>query len=309
MKRKETLTFEELLREREFHGETMELAVHDLKSPASFLANSGYLLEDYLKAVENVNTPQEKAKAIFNLRRQIRRIESKARRIANSADMLLLSNITPEEINKMRQKFKVFEVVEDSVISYEHEMISDRQLGFDLTYSSSAHSLQLYTNQGVLSSIFANLVGNAVKYAYQASVVKSLLFADKDNLVFELENMVEKMIDDAELTHIFEKGYRIKSNSGEVKELSGTNQGLGLYFVNRIVKQGYGGEVRVKSSDSFQITDERAKGLTQRNYAAPYTPSYIPFPSFHISISFPLENITEPKEENDPDGEFDISKI
>ena len=282
-----------LLAELEYHRDAHDLVAHDLNGPLAFLVNISHLSEPPLKLIEKLSQGnQEIVQAIFDLRRIITSVENKSGRVTNTANALVLSDISPEELAKVRRKFSPYKTLNSDMASYEHEMLG-RKLGFNLAYSQEVKNLKLHTNESALSTVFSNLIGNAVKYAYNASVIKSLVYCEDGKLVFELENMVKKPIDDRGLMYIFEKGHREHLGDLEDQMDIGTNQGLGLYFVNRIVRNGFLGDITVKSSNSFYITEARTKGLDQKNYGVNYPPSFKRFPSFHTRVSIPLENILE----------------
>lgn len=289
---------EELLREREFHRELMRVLMHDLKSPMNVLGLSESLLERYLNEIEKSKTAEERTQIIFNARRMLRTIGSSGREAANISEILALSEVSYDELKINSVVFRFPERVQDVIQAYEHQLITKKKSGIQIAYSPEIESLDLKTNIAAFSSMLSNLFGNSIQYAEQSSLIKALSYCEDENFIFELENMVPEPIDAEKIMHIFRKGYRI--NKSERDEQYRRNEGLGLYFVEKLVKRGYNGEINVSSGNSFKITEERTKDMVKKDYGIIYPGCYTPLPSFHTKVSIPLKTLSLKEEKEKP---------
>lgn len=111
-------------------------------------------------------------------------------------------------------------------------------------------SEELPFDKNLMETIIKNLCGNSVKYG--ASHVKVDISAISQHLKIEVSDNgcgIEK----SELTHIFEKFYRIQSNN--IHNTKGL--GLGLYFVKNIVTKYHGSidvSSRLNAGTTFKIS-------------------------------------------------------
>ncbi len=102
-----------------------------------------------------------------------------------------------------------------------------------------AENLWFEADLAAISSVFQNLLENAVKYSPEGSPITTYIFEEKNGLGISVSD--EGMgIAHAEKKRIFQKFYRIGNE--ETRETKGT--GLGLFIVNKIVKN-YNGKISV----------------------------------------------------------------
>lgn len=92
-------------------------------------------------------------------------------------------------------------------------------------------------------AIFDNLLGNAIKYSSEGGRIDFSILEYEGQYVIHVSNPVDEAPSAERLNRLFEKGYR--GDAGFSQKDIGANQGLGLYFVNRIVTLGYGGTIKV----------------------------------------------------------------
>lgn len=107
-------------------------------------------------------------------------------------------------------------------------------------------SQELPFDKNLMETVLKNLCENSVKYA--ASTIKINLSQTERNLEIEVSDNGQG-IDKKEFKNIFEKFYRIQSNS--IHDTKGL--GLGLYFVRKIVNK-YKGTIAVVSEPNAVTT-------------------------------------------------------
>jgi len=97
-------------------------------------------------------------------------------------------------------------------------------------------------DQTTLSSVFLNIIENAVKYAPNTSRIIVTLMQSKENYCVEIADFGQG-ISKLERENIFEKFYRVGNE--DTRKTKGT--GLGLYIAERIVK-AHKGSITIKSN-------------------------------------------------------------
>lgn len=275
--------------EQGFYGkELRRLVVHDLAGPVSNINCSEELMLALIERIEQSGS-EDRARVIFDLRRLIHTIGNSARAINDLSGILRLEDMTPEDLKKYKEEFSPLEKIRGAIQAYEHQMISQRQLGVEFEYPSAFLDVAFDSNVSVFSTVISNLLGNAMKYSVRGSVIKVLAEVDSSEFYVEIENMVNKPIDTNVLKRLFERGYRIK---GEVECEGSRNEGLGLYLTQRGVRHAYKGSIDISSGNSFQITQKRTKGFRKECYGlVPHNDNVPALPSFNAKVRLPLENL------------------
>jgi len=283
----------------------------------SVLSSSEEMLSDHLEKIttacsllEMEKDPKKRGQLgkelrdlLFKTRSFSKSVGSSARRAGNLAEIIRLSEVSPEAISNNPHIFKPYEEIKEIIVSSEHTLIRNG-LGLRFYYPQTFRDLTFRTNQGAFNSIFGNVVDNAMQYAVTGSVILSRVSTDGETFYFEIENLIAKPINDKELEYLFKKGYRReKLKPGE------RNEGFGLYFVNRAVKRGYEGRIEAHGQGNFRITQERTQELKKDEYGIKRPESYEPLTPFHARISIPLERLLKKERPkiNDPDEDLGIS--
>lgn len=308
---------EELLGRRGFKQELIRGLSHDMGGALSSLGNAGELLDEYLSKIESlyhliratqnqedINKLEKQLKEkIFETRRFARTIEASSARASNLMELIKLSEVSPEQIDANAKAFRPYENITQIIESSLHSLIRNG-LGLKFYYDKDFPKAEFHTNKGAFNSILGNFIQNSIQYANKNSVILSNASIDNATFSFEIENMIGKPIDDKELEHLFEKGYRKEEiKPGEI------NEGFGLYFANIAVRTGYEGKIEAHGQGNFRITKERTQYSKMDKYGIIPPESYIPLTPFHAKITMPLERLIkkeEPKKEDDQDQDLGI---
>ena len=276
---------EELLRQREFKQEIQSCFRHDIKNAVAVFGMCKEIMSPLIDKSE-YGEGNERTEACYLLRRYLKSFDSAGLKIANLSDVLRLSSLSKEDLKEFSKPFKPVRVIDEVIRSYEHHLIMKNQSGARFYFPRGLEYFSVNANVSAFTSIFSNMFSNAINYAFIPSVIQARLSVEENNLGIELENMVSKPIDAGEINYLFEKGYR-KEDRGEILN---KNEGLGLFFAQKAIKNGFGGELYVASGNTFQITSDRIEGFEERNYGfIPPSPFVGPLPSFNIKATIPFE--------------------
>ena len=169
-------------------------------------------------------------------REYARIIASESERLANMAtNVLLLTKLENQNIVTDQAPFRLDEQIRRCVLLLEKQW-SEK----DVTPSLDLEEITISGNEEMLSQVWINLIGNAVKFSPPGGEIRLRLRAFGHMVLTDVEDDGEGM-DEETKRHIFEKFYQ-----GDTAHATEGN-GLGLSLVGRIVKLS-GGDVSVRSA-------------------------------------------------------------
>jgi two-component system phosphate regulon sensor histidine kinase PhoR len=154
-------------------------------------------------------------------------------------DLLLLTRLETQQ--KKSQCVDVPALL--SQICKEGDSLENTSRRIELTLETAAH---IMGEEQELLSAFTNLLGNALKYSPEDSVVKVRWYQDKESIVLSIEDQGEG-IAKADIPRITERFYRIETK--RLKKVNGT--GLGLAIVKHVL---------MRHDARLNITSELGKG-------------------------------------------------
>ena len=200
---------------------------HELKTPLSSIRAYAETL-----SAGAVNDPEHRGTFLH-------RIEEQADRLNNLIqDLLSLSRI-----ESGRQTYDIATVnVADIVTTCIAENQDAANLKrIHLSCSDIQQDLRIQADEEGLAQIINNLIGNAIKYTPEGGEVTVVLRQQDSTLCMDVRDSGIG-IDEAHLTRVFERFYRV--DKARSRELGGT--GLGLAIVKHLA-QAFGGNVTVTS--------------------------------------------------------------
>ncbi len=163
-------------------------------------------------------------------------IAEESDRLANLASsILLLSKLENQNIVTDRQPFRVDEEVRKSILLLEKEWTAK-----EIDLQPEMDEITINDNAELLSHIWRNLIGNAIKFSPQGGALYINLHRAGKNVVFSVRDEGPGM-DEETQKHIFDKFYQGDASHGT------KGYGLGLALVKRIVTI-CAGTVEVKSA-------------------------------------------------------------
>jgi len=114
-----------------------------------------------------------------------------------------------------------------SQICKEGDTLENASRRIELTLETPAH---IVGEEQELRSAFTNLLGNALKYSPEDSVVKVRWYQDKESIVLTIEDQGEGLAK-TDIPRVTERFYRVETK--RVKKVNGT--GLGLAIVKHVL--------------------------------------------------------------------------
>ena len=196
---------------------------HELKTPLATLGISTKILEQ-----KNIRENDENFNAIINT------ISRQKNRLQNLIDQVMANSLAENEIELQKEKIET----EDFLIS----IINDFKITFpkiNLKTDFQTQKTILILDKFHLTTAFLNVLENAVKYGSKTIIIKTSIIENLFSISIEDDGIgIEK----SKQSLLFDKFYRVKQ--GNLHNTKGL--GLGLYYVNQIVK-AHQGSVNVVS--------------------------------------------------------------
>lgn len=151
-------------------------------------------------------------------------IAEESDRLANLASsILLLSKLENQNIVTDRQPFRVDEEVRKSLLLLEKEWTAK-----EIDLQPDLEEITINDNAELLSHIWRNLIGNAIKFSPQGGSLYITLRREGKEIVFSVRDEGPGM-DEETQKHVFDKFYQGDASHGM------KGYGLGLALVKRIV--------------------------------------------------------------------------
>lgn len=169
-------------------------------------------------------------------------IANEAQRLSNlSANILLLSKLENQQILTEKTDFSLDEQLRTCILLLEKEW-TEKELELDIDLDE----ITLHGNAELLSQVWMNLLGNAVKFTGRGGRIAVTLRREKQCAVVQVRDNGIGM-DPLTKSHIFEKFYQ-GENSHHAR-----GNGLGLAMVKRIVELS-SGKIHVESEKGLGST-------------------------------------------------------
>mgnify|MGYP005792090193 CR=1 FL=1 len=229
-------------RERESERTKNELitnVAHDLRTPLTSVI--GYL---ELLMAEGV-VPEEKR------REYVRITYNKAKHLEHLIEDLF--GFTKLTYGKISMKVTQVDIVQllTQLLDEFYPNFSDNDMHYEI--HSNSRSIPLNGDGNLLARLFENLIGNAIKYGREGKVV-NVYITQKDNIVVISVVNYGYVIPQEELSHIFDKFYRVD----QARSSSTGGTGLGLAIAKNIVEM-HGGSIEARSDLNGTVFEVRLR--------------------------------------------------
>jgi two-component system phosphate regulon sensor histidine kinase PhoR len=201
---------------------------HELRTPLT-------VLKGYLETLQDMDDGQSPL-----LTSSFQQMEGQTERMQHLVDdLLLLTRLETQQ--KKSQCVDVPALL--TQICKEGDTLENTSRRIELTLETAAH---IVGDEQELRSAFTNLLGNALKYSPEDSLVKARWYQAKDFIVLAIEDQGEG-IAKADIPRVTERFYRVETK--RLKKVNGT--GLGLAIVKHVL---------MRHDAHLNITSELGKG-------------------------------------------------
>lgn len=195
---------------------------HEFKTPI-------VSIQGFAKQLKKENLSEEKKQEYIDI------IISESKRLTNlSSNILMLSKLENQQIITDKTSFSLDEQIRNCILLLEKQWTAK-----DISFDIDMQEIQYTTNAEMLSQVWVNIIGNAIKFSPEGSSIRVKLFKEGDVITAEITDRGIGM-DQQIISHIFERFYQ-----GDRAHASEGN-GLGLPLVKRIVEL-CNGNIRVES--------------------------------------------------------------
>lgn len=223
------LMTQELANKETFHNDFIHNVSHEFKTPLS-------AIEGYATLLQSKNLSPEKQQAYVS------KILSGTRRLtALTGNILQLARLENSEITTEKSWFSLDEQIREDILLFEEEW-NRRQLELDIDLAS----VEYFGNSDMLSQVWQNLLGNAIKYVNDGGNIRVILRKKEACVKVHVSDNGIGMSDDVK-KRVFEKFFQ-----GDTSHSSEGN-GLGLTLARRIVDL-HGGTIDLSSKEGKGTT-------------------------------------------------------
>ena len=214
---------------------------HEFKTPINAIEGYATLLLD-IEISASDEAKEYAEKILFNTKRLSSLV----------GNILLLSKLENQSIPAKTSVYRLDEQVRQSILFLEPRWL-ERNTELDVELDS----IEYEGNEALMSHVFDNLIGNAIKFGPRGGMVRLRLYREEENTIFTVEDEGEG-IPEEELERVFGKFYQ--SDTSHKSE----GNGLGLALVSRILEVE-GGSVKVENLPTrgakFTVFLPRARAL------------------------------------------------
>ncbi|MBQ7962596.1 MAG: HAMP domain-containing histidine kinase [Clostridia bacterium] len=220
---------EELGSTEMFRNDFINNFSHEFKTPI-------VSIKGFAKQLQNDDISEEQKKEYISI------IVNESDRLASmSSNILLLTKFENQQMVTDKTEFYLDEQIRKCILLLEKQW-SRKNIEFDI----DLNEIKYYSNEEMLSHVWLNILGNAIKFTPENGMVRIKCYSDGSNVTVRISDngigMNEKM-----QKHIFDKFYQ-----GDDSHKSAGN-GLGLPLAKRVVTL-CGGTISVRSNENDGTT-------------------------------------------------------
>lgn len=174
----------------------LSLVSHEFKTPLSGILTSATLAEKYTKEVQQ----EKREKHLVTIRNKVHYLNN----ILN--DFLSIERL---DSGKGQYKYTTFSLKRliNEVIYNANITLKDGQ---EIIYPRDIEDVNLHQDEKILELILSNLLGNAIKYSPENTVIKFEVSIKDENIVFEIKDR-GRGIPEKDQKHIFERYFRAEN--------------------------------------------------------------------------------------------------
>lgn len=223
------LMTQELANTETFHNDFIHNVSHEFKTPLSAIEGYATLLQS--KTISPEKREAYIAKILFNTKRLT----------TLTGNILQLTRLENREITTEKTWFSLDEQIREDILLFEEEW-NRKQLELDI----DLRAVEYFGNSDMLSQVWQNLIGNAIKYVGDGGSIRIILRKEEGLVKVYVSDNGIGMSEDVK-NRVFEKFFQ-----GDTSHSSEGN-GLGLTLAKRIVDL-HGGTIGLSSKEGKGTT-------------------------------------------------------
>lgn len=204
---------------------------HEFKTPLTAVEGYAMLLQD--PTLTDAERSEYLDKILYNTHRLTSLV----------GNILMLSKIESKQLADQYSTFRLDEQIRQAVVLLEPQW-SQKHISFD----AELDEISIHASEGLLSHVWSNLIGNAIKFSPEGGKIELHLLCQKECVVFTVRDYGCGMSESVQ-ERIFEKFFQ-----GDPSHKA-NGHGLGLPMVKRIVELSEG---------VIEVESEEGKGTIFR---------------------------------------------
>ena len=210
----------------------LSLVSHEFKTPLSGIMTSATLAEKYTREEQQ----EKREKHLVTIRNKVHYLNN----ILN--DFLSIERL---DSGRGQYKYSTFGLKRliNEVVYNANVTLKDGQ---EIIYPKDIEDVQLFMDEKILELILSNLLGNAIKYSPENTLIKFRVDFEGELIVFEVEDQ-GRGIPEKDQKHIFERYFRAEN------ALLDEGTGIGLNIA-RTHLENLGGSIEFESKENVGTT-------------------------------------------------------
>lgn len=210
----------------------LSLVSHEFKTPLSGILTSATLAEKYTKEEQQ----EKREKHITTIRNKVHYLNN----ILN--DFLSIERLDSGRGQYKFSKFGLKRLINE-VIYNANITLKDGQ---EIIYPKDIEDVELHMDEKILELILSNLLGNAIKYSPENTLIKFMVEFERESIIFKIEDQ-GRGIPEKDQKHIFERYFRAEN------ALLDQGTGIGLNIAKTHL-ENLGGTIEFKSVENKGTT-------------------------------------------------------
>ena len=210
----------------------LSLVSHEFKTPLSGILTSATLAEKYIKEEQQ----EKREKHLLTIRNKVHYLNN----ILN--DFLSIERLDSGRGQYKFSKFGLKRLINE-VVYNANITLKDGQ---EINYPKDIEDVELYMDEKILELILSNLLGNAIKYSPEKTLIKFIVNIEGELIVFKIED-TGRGIPEKDQKHIFERYFRAEN------ALLDQGTGIGLNIAKTHL-ENLGGTIEFKSEENIGTT-------------------------------------------------------
>ena len=236
------------------HEEALRTAVTSERFKVELISNVSHDLRTPLTAILGYSELLQREALSPEGQEQLRRLHQKAGYMNDLVESLFeLTKVSSGVVESKKEKIDLVRLLEQTVGLFDDQLVS---AGITVKRSHEADSIPVVTDGARMHQVFANLLGNAIKYALAGTRIYLKVSETESSYLVRMTNTASYEMDfqPEEIVQRFARGDKARSTKGS---------GLGL-AIAQTYTESVGGEFRVRvDGDQFSAIVELPK--TERN--------------------------------------------